>query len=249
MEKHHEATFADYATMKEGDNVYFFIIRKIYGVGELVSVGRDCKYCNFPHAGLPQNFEYNSIRNTLLWNEGNFNNNQRWICLFKPAPYFFRNGIDMDDILSSNPDSFRMLRAFWKVSFIKFDDEENQAFRDALLKFNQDALTNNHNDVLFNSNFSEMHERLRNDFELENYLLDVGPILESCSENNKLKHEMAIEAGLLYQLSNDHNPTELIFGRWDYLSHQVIALPFKPIDYMDKMDVFGYSYITGYNPT
>ena len=26
-----EATFADYATMKAGDNVYFFIDRKIYG--------------------------------------------------------------------------------------------------------------------------------------------------------------------------------------------------------------------------
>ena len=26
-------------------------------------------------------------------------------------------------------------------------------------------------------------------------------------------------------------------GYWDYVSHQVIASPFKPIDYMDKIDV------------
>jgi hypothetical protein len=33
---HHEGTFADYATMKAGDNIYFFIQRKIYGIGRLV---------------------------------------------------------------------------------------------------------------------------------------------------------------------------------------------------------------------
>jgi len=41
---HHEGTFADYATMQKGDNIYFFIKRKIYGVGKLVSLGSDCKF-------------------------------------------------------------------------------------------------------------------------------------------------------------------------------------------------------------
>ena len=27
---HHEGTFADYATMQEGDNIYFFFKRRIY---------------------------------------------------------------------------------------------------------------------------------------------------------------------------------------------------------------------------
>src|SRR5205807_8609465 len=30
---HHEGTFADYATMKVGDNIYFFIQRIIYVIG------------------------------------------------------------------------------------------------------------------------------------------------------------------------------------------------------------------------
>lgn len=38
-----------------------------------------------------------------------------------------------------------------------------------------------------------------------------------------------------------------IFGEWDYISHQVIASPFKAIDYMDKMDIFGYKYIPEFN--
>src|SRR2546430_2569496 len=64
---HHEGTFADYATMKAGDNIYFFIQRKIYGIGKLVNVGSDCKYFNFPSASVPQSFVYGSVKQQLLW--------------------------------------------------------------------------------------------------------------------------------------------------------------------------------------
>jgi hypothetical protein len=60
---------------------------------------------------------------------------------------------------------------------------------------------------------------------------------------------MAIEAGVLHQISIKDERTCQIFSDWDYLSHQVIASPFKPIDYMDKMDLFGYSYIPNFSPT
>ena len=35
-------TFADYASMKPGDNIYFFHDRQLYGCGELVEVGGKC---------------------------------------------------------------------------------------------------------------------------------------------------------------------------------------------------------------
>jgi RecB family endonuclease NucS len=54
---------------------------------------------------------------------------------------------------------------------------------------------------------------------------------------------MAIEAALMEILSNEKDS---IFGSWDYISHQVVASPFKPIDYMDKMDMFGFRYIKGF---
>lgn len=101
-----EGTFADYVTMKEGDNVYFFIKRNIFGIGELVNVQNDCKFCNFPDASYPQPVQYSFVEDRLLWDEGEFSKDQRWICLFKPAPYFFSKGIDMDDVLSSNPAAF-----------------------------------------------------------------------------------------------------------------------------------------------
>ena len=46
----------------------------------------------------------------------------------------------MDDALSSNPSAFKMLRAMWKVSFIKIDDVENKALIDIILKRNEERL-------------------------------------------------------------------------------------------------------------
>lgn len=39
-----EGTLADYMSMKPGDNIYFFCKRRYYGIGELISIGPDCKY-------------------------------------------------------------------------------------------------------------------------------------------------------------------------------------------------------------
>ena len=36
-----------------------------------------------------------------------------------------------------------------------------------------------------------------------------------------------------------------MFGRWDYVTHQLVGSPPKPPDYNDWIDVFGYSYIPG----
>ena len=51
---------------------------------------------------------------------------------------------------------------------------------------------------------------------------------------------MALEASVVYDLCHDRFD---ILGHWDYISHQVIASPFKPIDYMDKIDVFAARYL------
>ncbi|HRV92496.1 MAG TPA: hypothetical protein P5526_10075 [Anaerolineae bacterium] len=246
---HHEGTFADYSTMQAGDNIYFFIKRKIYGIGKLVSLQSDCKFFNFPGAGQPQQFDYTQIKSTLLWDEDQFSVDQRCICIFEPDPYFFRDGIDMDDVLASNPFAFKMLRAFWKLSFIKFDDEENQAFRDIILKRNQSILSADVQDsgiFPFHPSHRQIAERVSPEYELNR---GIASVLSSCASDAGLKHEMAVEAGILHQLSIKHCPTVEIFGDWDYLSHQVIASPFKPIDYMDKMDLFGYAYLANFKPT
>jgi hypothetical protein len=246
---HHEGTFADYASMKAGDNIYFFIQRKVYGIGRLVNVGPDCKYFNFPGASLPRPFAISETAEQILWNEGTASVDQRCVCFFDPDPYFFASGVDMDDVLSSNPDAFKMLRVFWKLSFIKFDDEENQAFRDILLKRNQSVLLDP-NDQSGTFEFQPARQPII-DRASPQHRFDYGmaDILTACADGDQLRHEMAIEAGILHQLTVQDNHTREVFGTWDYLSHQVVASPFKPVDYMDKMDLFGYSYVRGFRPT
>lgn len=238
---HHEGTFADYLGMKEGDNIYFFIKRKIYGIGELINIKNDCKYLNYPEADIPKVIDKEEIaKNILVKNYSDNSSNFRCICCFKPSPNFFMQGIDMDDALASNPHKFKVLRAFWKVSFIKIDDEENKALKDIILKRNENSINKQIDNFMFDNNIHlEITKKIN-----ENYKLNSKNIIKYCREDEKLKHEMAIEAALIEKLTKG---TEEIFGQWDYISHQVIASPFKPIDYMDKIDVFGYRYIKGFD--
>lgn len=243
-----EGTLADYSTMKPGDNIYFFIDRKIYGIGILKDINNECVFNNFLHSSAPVIINHSTITSQCLFDFGKDTPHHRWICLFEPSPFFFTKGIDMDDVLASNPTKFKMLRAFWKLSFLKIDDDENKALKDVILKNNQDTLTNPNKSNCFA--FSpKTHLSIINKLSTNNYILNINEMLKACSNKNTIEHEMAIEAGTLYQLSRNISNTVEIFGSWDYLSHQVIASPFKPIDYMDKMDIFGYRYIPNYPGT
>lgn len=248
----HEGTFADYCSMKEGDYVYFFIKRKIFGIGNLVNINGQCKYLNYENANLPTNQNYEEIKDNLLLDYGNNESlNYRFICTFKPFPLFFRNGIDMDEILSSSPSNFKILRAFWKLSFIKFSEDENQAFKNILLRRNILAINSPNDENTFISNYINFHKEIqRKTFQNSSYDFTLAPFINTISNiDGSIKHEMAIEAALIFQLTTNNPKTISIFGSWDYLTHQVIASPFKPIDYMDKMDVFGYNFIQHQKPT
>ena len=239
-QSHHEGTFADYFSMKEGDNVYFFQNRKIYGDGELINIGDDCKYLNYPGADVPKIQEYKLIKGNMLYHRDKNSINNRCLCIFTPAPAFFQKGIDMDEILSFSPKSFRMLRAFWKKSFIKIDEEENRALKNIILKRNEEYIYEDEGKFNLDISFhEELKSKIGND-----YLMKSENILNYAAVDDKIKHEMAIEASIVDIIAN--NDTSL-FGKWDYVSHQVIASPFKPVDYMDKMDVFGYKFISGYD--
>ncbi|MGE7623193.1 hypothetical protein ACQKMD_09100 [Viridibacillus sp. NPDC096237] len=237
---HHEGTFADYLSMSEGDNVYFFIKRKIYGVGKLINISGGCKILNFPDADFPQCKEFGELKNQMVLNKTQFNLGNRFICTFEGAPNFYKQGIDMDDVLESNPRAFKMLRVLWKLSFIKIDDIENKALLDVILKSNESKMFDQEN--IFDTSIL-LHDRLRELYN-ERYKVTSENILENASSGDSIKHEMAIEAGIIDYIKNNPNGK---FGNWDYLSHQVVASPFKPVDYMDKMDIFGYKFIPSFN--
>lgn len=237
---HHEGTFADYFSMKAGDNIYFFHQRKIYGIGQLINVAGNCVYLNFPNADYPTSVSFEEIQTEMILNESAANLNNRFICTFKGNPFLFKNGVDMDEVLSSNPSAFRMLRAFWKLSFIKIDDIENQALFDIILKANENFIGGNSGIFLRRD---AVHQRIET-LCTQEYRAISNEIIRLVADGTKLRHEMAIEAAIIDYINRQTSNN--IFGNWDYLSHQVIASPFKPIDYMDKMDVFGYRYIPEY---
>lgn len=237
---YHEGTFADYIGMKPDDNIYFFIKRKIYGIGRLVNVGYDCKYQNYPSALNPSNEVKLEEEVIVTKCDDKSERENRVLCTFIPSPNFFQCGIDMDDVLASNPSKFKMLRAFWKVSFIKVDDEENKALKDIILKRNEEFINNTNGTYEFKT---QMHERIQC-LVNHRYKVSSREILKYASNGSVIKHEMAIEAGIIDCISNGITG---IFGNWDYISHQVVASPFKPVDYMDKMDVFAYRYIPSFH--
>ena len=236
----HEGTFADYLSMKAGDLVFFFVKRKIYGCGKLINIGNDCKYLNYTKAGIPNGDRTDSYETTRLIETSNSQN--RCFCTFIPHPAFFKKGIDMDAILQNKDNPFRSVRTLWKVSFIKMDDDESDALFRVLMKVNEDYISDTEAQFAFDQAFHSRISRLA----LYEYKLQRQFLISSCKDErtNHLKHEMALEAALCEILSTENRHP---FGKWDYISHQVAASPFKPIDYMDKMDIFGYRYIPGYD--
>lgn len=233
-----EGTLADYMSMKPGDNIYFFCKRRYYGVGELVSIGPDCKYCNYPHSSELVHPNYASIASDLLVDFGPESAHYRWLCTFKGAPFLFEEGIDTDEILTYKPNTFKMLRAFWKVSFIKLSEEENASLKEIFLLRHQKEMTTR-TGILQEHRSAHTAIASRT---LAGYRITPHDMLRTCTVGARVKHEMALEAAVVYDLCNGTTPE---LGSWDYVSHQVVASPFKPIDYMDRIDVLAMRYLPG----
>ena len=212
------STLADYLSVKENDNVYFFQNRLIYGIGRIVKKANSCVFKNYEDC-FSDNIEKNNTREFLTQEK---NVNQRWVFLFEPSPKYFLNGVDMDDVLKYRPNSFRMIRAFENRTFIKIDDEENNALKSFIFLRNKENLS-----------LDIVPKVYKEDF-LKKFTFDIKNILKNgVNTNQSLKSEMQLEAYLV----------SLINKEVDYVSHQVIASPFKPISYIDKMDIFAYKYL------
>lgn len=228
-----EATLGDYCTMRKGDYIFFFSDRNVYGAGKLTKVLFDCKYQNYPEACklLDEYTGFDDIKNKILFGPNETDLMFHWICFFEPCPEFYLDGVDMDDLLQYKPETISELRTFWKKSFIKVGDDEANTIRDFLMLRNHGRKT-----MAFSPAFHNvMKSKITKD-----YLLSPDDLAINCLSGTEIRHEMALEAILLKRLSAGKDK---IFGTWDYLSQQVCASPFKPVDYMDKIDIFGYKYL------
>ena len=240
----YEATFADYCSMRPGEHVYFFSERRLYGIGELTPIDGGPAFLNFPGASSPRPAVPTT---TLIPNTAGPAgiDSIRWICLFRPSPFWFRNGVDMDDALSSRPSAFRMLRAFWRRSFIKIDDAEDGALGDAIRLANRAAIEGRDPAAVFDDDSAASHQRIQLVLTPE-HRLGADDIWRPVTSAGRIRHEMALEAGLVQQLTKRDDRTVAVFGDWDFIAHQVFASPAKPPDYGDWMDIFGYRRLRGF---
>lgn len=233
------ATFADYFGMKKDDYIFFFSERKIYGVGKLVNIGEDCKYWSYKGANLPRTYTEEEIKDNRLSNYIKPEN--RCLCFFEPV-LFYPHAIDMDEALMAYPDSFKSLRVIQGRTFIKLDDEESMALFSVLNRRNASAREDDYdwNPPKFDKTMHDMAKiKLEADpgvyrFSIESLLLNYQPW-----NGSGIQEEMAVEAAVVDYLTKNNDGS--IFDELSYVTHQVSASPAKPVEYMEWMDVFGYS--------
>lgn len=228
------ASYADLVTMKAGDNIYFLSNRKLYGIGNAVNIDSDCKYDNYINASALLSDDQVETDSALTTQA----TNARWVCFFVPAPQFFKLGVDMDDVLRYKPNVFKMLRAFENRSFIKIDDEENRALKEYIFLENEKVGRSEEVHFAFDDSLhASLHDR-----DLLPYILNLRKALEA-HDIDELRSEMLVEAFFLQKVAKGKIP---FMGSWDHLTHQLIASPFKPLKYIDKIDVFGYRFSEHY---
>ena len=131
------------------------------------------------------------------------------------------------------------------VTFGRMDDEEEQAFKDVILRANRQEDSDG---TTFPDHHASVHRQIEDKLSVA-HTFEYAPLLRAFEDNGRLKHEMALEAGLIAQLSDDVALTTSVFESWDFVTHQVLASPFKPLKWADRMDVFGYRFIAGFRPT
>lgn len=111
-----------------------------------------------------------------------------------------------------------------------------------LLKENEKYLNGIEGVIPVNFSIQNRIESIRD----ERYDLTAKEVLKLAYKKGQIAHEKAIEAAVMGMLRNKENAS--LLNSWDYISRQVIASPFKSPEYVYKMDIFGYKYISGYRP-
>ncbi|OON87444.1 hypothetical protein BXO88_03995 [Oribacterium sp. C9] len=223
-------TLADYLGMKPGDDIFFFTERKIYGIGKLVNIGDDCRYR-----------VHSKDDNEDLVEMVNPENHQ-FICTFEPSPYFFKEGVDTDEILMFSPEKIKALRFFSAMSFVKLDDTESQEVKNMIARKNEQFL-NGQEDKIFSFDTSVHEAILKKTLGNNKYRLSVFDYIKDAE--SKVSSEYYIEGAVMDLLRKID--FEYIGGHWDCICRQYPASPAKPSEYKETMDLFGYRYIKGFS--
>lgn len=237
-------TLADYVTMTPGELIFFFQKRIIYGIGCISEVemvgGRTAILCNFPQSYLPSS----PPGSPFTW-DGDRDHNIRWRVIFRPTPHFFRNGVDMDEVLESDIAGVtRSLRVFSKRSFVKLEDDEADLVATMILRQNQSV-----DAPIFVDNSLALTRHLQQVSLSPALTIDCDDLVVHDLDGDKLGHEPTLHAWLADQLTSRRYPEVIgIFGSLGFVTNLYPASPLKPREYMDELDIFGYTVVASAPP-
>lgn len=221
-------TFADYATMDPGDLIFFFKKRRLYGVGRITDEARrdatgawwNWKGASDAGSSAPSTAVYTTPAGT-----------PPVIVSFEPFPVFFKQGIDMDEVLShsmARPDWG--LRFFWKRSFVQLDEQETQTIVGTFVRRFQADLDQARGqagkpDLRWPMRFTDVVRA-----NPKHHILADGTVRPEA-----VLHGLLIDAlkGQPSLLTGSETPTV----RNKAILHEVPASPPKPPEYADRIDL------------
>ncbi len=234
-----ELAIADYLALAAGDLVFFFEQRQIFGIGRVVQMPMTARaaLCNYPRSW---DLSVDS-GSTYLWeHEPNSDlSDHPFVVFFEPEPAWYTQGIDMDEALASDTHGYvRQLPFFAGVSFARFDDFEAAHLASLIRKANRSS------DV-YPSRHQSVHERAKRylDQAPSAFSIDIDGLVRKYSERGLLRHEALLEAWLVDAFRNRWDLVSGIVGRPTqptFVGHQVPASPFKPHEYIDRIDLLAY---------
>ena len=243
-----EKTIADYTLVEEGDLVFFFRERNIYGIGLVKGFdtprGRQVVFNIFPQAVIPDSPSYRSEDylwkeqfDEKLWSEQErMGYELRFVFFFDPCPVFFKDGLDMDFVLQSDAKNVaNQIRAFEDRSFIRLEDEEARLLVELFTR----RRSRSQGIFDFQGSAHEGISRIVTDSAAYDFNPDT--LISRFAERGLLRRESMMQIAFAYGIAHQNEPFSGVFGNWDFIANQFPVSPFKPTKYRDFADIFGYT--------
>jgi hypothetical protein len=235
-----EGTIADYLAVREGDLVFFFHERFIYGLGVVErfrGAGR-AALCNYPRAWDLQV----ACEGGWLWERepaAHGLGNHPFVLFFRPQPHWWQGGIDMDEALAADAHGYvSMLPFFWGLSFARLDDFETAHLAALVTRAGEGA-------AAFPDEHRSCHGEVQRRLDTcpGAYDIDVDALVRQHAAAGQVRHEALLEAWLVDAMVNRWWLVKECFGRqtaWSFVGRQVPASPFKPAAWVDRIDLLAY---------
>lgn len=225
-------TFADYAGMEEGDLVFFFQKRRIYGVGRLA------KPKHWPAAVIwnrPDGYLAHGAGKPLFAPDGRA---PPVLFHFVPHPVFFKQGIDMDEVLAdANARPDWALRFFWKRSFIQLDEHEAKTILATFVrKFPGEISV-----PTAKSDEPPSRPGLM-PFAFADIIRQNASFVSSLGG---LAPEAVLHGALVSEITQNGLPCDRRDERTAVVIHEAPASPPKPADYIDRIDILRARCLSG----